>query len=520
MNDEELEELEAVCRPSFSSSLLLSPPRRPPYSRIKTISPPRNTLLQPITNAKSSEIAQKRGNKKNGAAFLQNAPTRPVSAVGALDLSWTSEEEPSEEESSEEEVEIVAHRRERREGRDVLDRPVIAAFLGDAPLSNASLAPLDRPSQANLAHRERRIAEKRGEEEKAGTTYPCRPPALFQQIGNCSTTRVSPKRVKGQRTIGDYYRITKRKKRKREREEEVKKAVIPPFDVVSMSKASNRALLRIIRPFEGHYDYLREKEEGETEEFESLKDVNWNSIFSKRKYVAALINPPWHEIEEVGEYLKEIEEMAKRIEEGGLLFFFVDENHFIAPVVRLCSLWSFSFVDSLSCVLKTVSNKFWTHRPNNQAVCKQSKLNCLIFRKPGSLPIRHQRNPDVCFYVHKPWLKHHSRPYDHVYEMIETLLPFDSANPHFIELWARPNIRRKLWTMIQIGEEGSVDAEEPWCNDTRQKEKATPIGSPLTASQPHESPSYDSDLHETLVTGMFQVEGYSSESEEGDETEK
>jgi hypothetical protein len=153
----------------------------------------------------------------------------------------------------------------------------------------------------------------------------------------------------------------------------------------------------------------------------------------------------------------------------GYVFMWV-EKETISSAVRAMSALKFNYVENFVWVKLAVNNRLETEK---YTLFNKSKGSLLIFKKevrntkerkkdaptstfPQSqtqLELRHQRSPDVEF----DFCRHDKgltvdKP-QHVYKMIETLLPtakFDNAVQQFgfLELWAKGNVTREGWVSV------------------------------------------------------------------------
>jgi hypothetical protein len=171
-------------------------------------------------------------------------------------------------------------------------------------------------------------------------------------------------------------------------------------------------------------------------ECESMGIDEWKFVSGFAPFAAVLVNPPWHRLEE-GELERMLKAMMKYqvVIEGGFVNIFV-ENEEIASTVKLCHSMGLEYADNVACVIKSVENEFVEKRQMAGGVCRKSKISMLLFKyskresaskddeKEWSVVMKHQRSPDVVFYVRKPWIEFgdFSRPYQEIYAIIETLV--------------------------------------------------------------------------------------------------
>ncbi|KAJ2162590.1 hypothetical protein GGF46_000593 [Coemansia sp. RSA 552] len=113
--------------------------------------------------------------------------------------------------------------------------------------------------------------------------------------------------------------------------------------------------------------------------------------------------------------------------------------------------------------LKYVENFCWVRQHTNNHIARlesaffrRSKVTLLIFRREGSLEMRHQRSPDSMFDFMKPRMPGDltDRKPEFAYTVIETLLPLalcseEQPKPdRLLQLWMPSDCHRTNWTSI------------------------------------------------------------------------
>jgi len=474
MIDDDLAELEAACLPrsAIASSAMV---RSLPASIVSQLSPIKSnssTSRYFATGIPSKDRSSDLLVSLAREAILGN-PTKDIELVLSSD----------DEENGADVVVVGSIKIEATPFRYLPD-----TFIGGRLLSNSVLVPLKRPSSSMLSNRRRRIDAKRESDEFAV------PPSSG---AICAPSCASSARPPMKRNLLHYFGVFKEPTLKatsisRERD------YSPSIDVVNLAVASNRFWCRTIHPFGSESAHVSAFEGEGMVNCPTLSRIPWKSLLERHSYVAALINPPigtMSDLERVRRYLQPL--TTRMMSNGGFLFWFVEGNFNIAPVVRLCHQWHFTYVESVCCVMLQANNQMVQRKAMNGAVYRESKISLLIFRKIGPMKLRHQRNVDVHFDIDKPWLKHHSRPYEYIYQLVETMIQVEKgSNRNFIEFWARPRSSRPGWTMVHIEDEMAREEEE--CEDGCSRLKET------QEKEAHEEPLVDSSLKDAsygIATG-------------------
>lgn len=429
--DDDLVALEAACLPpgSISSSIAS---RSIPASIAFQLSPKktisshtRTSTLLPHVKHVYSQLSI----TKPSSSSIAKSP-KPIELV----LSSDSEDESAS-------VVVVGS----TEGTRNQIRPHLPTFSRDRILSNAALAPLKRPSTAMLANRQRRIDSAR---EKSPSRY-------------LASSAHHPSRTSVKRNLLHYFGVFK-EPRLQQRHTESAAAHVPSIEVVNLSVAVNRVVCRSVSPYSLDLDPIEDTDCEGMVKCSTLREIPWKSLLARDSYAAALLNPPDDAMDDLDYMRRYLQPLTTRVmPNGGFLFWFVRDNFRIAPVVRLCAQWHFHYVENMCCVLLNVNGGMIAKRAQNGAVCSQNKISLLVFRKNGPARLRHQRNVDVTFEIDRPWLKHYSRPYEYVYNLIETLISIEKdANQKFLEIWARPRTSRPGWTHLCIEKDLGDDCDE------------------------------------------------------------